>query len=526
MADNTLQNGTDNIATDDLATLNGAAVPVAQKVQRVKIGYGADGDLTDVSVLKPLPVQAMDTSASGSLAAAAQTVSIGLNSNAGLAVQITGTWVGTVTFEGTVDGTNWVPINGVSASTSAPQPTTTVNGVYRLTPSGLASVRVNMTSYTSGTAAVTMRGSNGAGGMFANQVLPTKNTDGTSTQAIKAASTGATLADASAVVQDANLGNQADAVATTDGGTFSLIALVKRLLGKFPAALGAASSAASLPVALSSDSASGAITTQNLAPGGVATAGSAVEIVLNGAASLAVQTTGTYTGALSLQGTVDGATWVTLGGSPFLSVVTGNYLASITSALQSIFQADVGGFTRARVTGLAAMTGSVAVSLRSSANPSMVALDAALPAGANAIGSVTVASGTVTTVSTVSTVTNVASMTPAASTVTGATLSSAATTNATSVKSSAGNLYSVTASNIGAGAAFLKIFNLATAPTVGTSVPFLTIPVAASGVVNLPFGALGMRMSTGISFSITNLAPDADATAVAAGQVKIAIAYI
>lgn len=464
-----------------------------------------------------------DATASGTLTGASQNVPLALNGDSGAAVQITGTWAGTITFEGTVNGTDWSPINGTASTTSSPTSTTTVNGLFRLTPSGLASIRANMTAFTSGSAAIAMRASDGAGGTFANQILPTKNTDGTSTQAIKPASTAATLADAAGVVQDANIGNQADASATTDAGTFSLIALTKRLLSKLPAALGGTSTALSLPVALASDTAAGSITTQNLVPAGAATAGSAVEIVLNGAASLAVQTTGTFTGALSLQATTDGAVWVTVGGTPFLNVNTGGYLAAITSALQSVFQADVGGFTKARITALAAVTGSAAVTLRSAANPSMIALDASLPAGTNAIGSVTVASGTVTTVSTV---TSVAASTPAVTTTTAATLSSAATTNATSVKASAGNLYSVTASNVGAAAAFLKVFNLATAPTVGTSVPFLTIPIAPSGVANITFGTQGIRMSAGIAFAITNLVADADTTAIAAAQVKIAIAYI
>lgn len=52
----------------------------------------------------------------------------------------------------------------------------------------------------------------------------------------------------------------------------------------------------------------GTITKQNLVPAGAATAGSSVSAFLtDGASSLAVQVTGTYTGALSLQGTVNGS---------------------------------------------------------------------------------------------------------------------------------------------------------------------------------------------------------------------------
>lgn len=136
--------------------------------------------------------------------------------------------------------------------------------------------------------------------------------------------------------------------------------------------------------------ASGNITTQNLVPAGAATAGSVVEVTLNGRNTLAAQITGTYTGALSVQGTVDGTTWVTLGGVPIVNVATGATSATIASAAVGIFQIGVTGFAKARVTGLAAVTGTAAVSLSAVSNSALVALDASLPAGTNSIGSVTI----------------------------------------------------------------------------------------------------------------------------------------
>lgn len=105
-------------------------------------------------------------------------------------------------------------------------------------------------------------------------------------------------------------------------------------------------------------------------------------------------------------------------------------------------------------------------------------------------------------------------------------ITSAATTNATSVKATAGTVYSLVASNTGAAAAFLKLYNKASAPTVGTDVPVLTISIPAGGTVTIPFGATGHRFTTGIALAITNLAADSDTTAVAAGQVKVLTAYI
>lgn len=123
-------------------------------------------------------------------------------------------------------------------------------------------------------------------------------------------------------------------------------------------------------------------------------------------------------------------------------------------------------------------------------------------------------SGTVTANST-------APVTPTASAV-----NSAATTNATVVKASAGTAYSVTASNVGAAAAFVKLYNKASAPTVGTDVPVITIPIPAASVVTIPLGSQGYRFATGIGLAITNLAADTDTTAVAAAQVKVITAYI
>lgn len=106
------------------------------------------------------------------------------------------------------------------------------------------------------------------------------------------------------------------------------------------------------------------------------------------------------------------------------------------------------------------------------------------------------------------------------------TLNSANSTNATSVKASAGTAFAITISNNGAAAAFVKLYNKASAPTVGTDTPIAVLPVGASAAVTHELGALGMRFSTGIALAITNLIADSDATAVAAGQVKTALAYV
>jgi hypothetical protein len=109
-------------------------------------------------------------------------------------------------------------------------------------------------------------------------------------------------------------------------------------------------------------------------------------------------------------------------------------------------------------------------------------------------------------------------------------INSAATTNATSIKASAGTIYNVIASNAGAAAVYVKFYNLAAAPTVGTSVPVFIISLGAAGTADatkvLDFGLIGQRFTTGIALAITNLPADSDTTVIAAAQVKVSTSYI
>lgn len=102
---------------------------------------------------------------------------------------------------------------------------------------------------------------------------------------------------------------------------------------------------------------------------------------------------------------------------------------------------------------------------------------------------------------------------------------STASTNAAVVKASAGNLHEITATNPTATPAFLKLYNKATAPTVGTDVPLVTIPLAANAVQAINFGALGKRFAAGIAIAITGAITAADATASVAG-VQVSASYL
>lgn len=104
-------------------------------------------------------------------------------------------------------------------------------------------------------------------------------------------------------------------------------------------------------------------------------------------------------------------------------------------------------------------------------------------------------------------------------------LVTAASTNAVAVKASAGSLFEVTLSNITATAGYVKLYNKAVAPTVGTDVPVVTFAVAANTTVVYEFGAVGKRFTTGIALAVTAGSAASDTAAFVAGM-QISATYI
>lgn len=106
---------------------------------------------------------------------------------------------------------------------------------------------------------------------------------------------------------------------------------------------------------------------------------------------------------------------------------------------------------------------------------------------------------------------------------------STASTNAVSAKASAGQVYGYFLSNLNASPAYLKLYNKASAPTVGSDVPVITILIpgnsASNGAgANCEF-ANGIAFGTGIAFATTTGVADADTGAVAANEVVINLFY-
>lgn len=94
----------------------------------------------------------------GSLVGTDQTVELSAIGYAGGVIQLSGTWTGTVTFEGTENGTDWLSLIALNiAESAAAAVTATVNGSYKMQCGGLSRIRARFSTASSGTVTVGIR---------------------------------------------------------------------------------------------------------------------------------------------------------------------------------------------------------------------------------------------------------------------------------------------------------------------------------------------------------------------------------
>lgn len=212
--------------------------------------------------------------------------------------------------------------------------------------------------------------------------------------------------------------------------------------------------------------------------------------------SVNFQITGTWSGTISYQVSNDNANWVAYG-----CIGPAATTSSTTTTANTIQYGALSGyqFFRLRFTAYTSGTASVTAYF----NREIVGTGA-LP-------------GTAVTVS------NLTASTTSAATVL-YTVNSAATTNAASIKATGANVYGLSVMNTSASTKYVRLFNLTTAPTVGTSVPIMVVAVPATSSKEIEF-VPALRFSTGLSVAITGGAAATDATAVAAGDVQLLVSY-
>lgn len=105
------------------------------------------------------------------------------------------------------------------------------------------------------------------------------------------------------------------------------------------------------------------------------------------------------------------------------------------------------------------------------------------------------------------------------------TIQSLATTNSTLVIARPGVISQILISNHGGTHSFLKLYNKATAPVVGTDIPLTTILIPTKSItpLALPFG---LNFSNGIGFGLTKNPAVTDTTAVGADEIVGFFTYV
>lgn len=272
--------------------------------------------------------------------------------------------------------------------------------------------------------------------------------------------------------------------------------------------LGQATMANSSPVVLASNQSTVPVDDIGISKSGTISALNGT-VVLNmpGDGGAAFDIRGAFTATVTFQGTIDGTNFFSLVATPVASAAN---VATVTTATAAgAWYVQCAGCTQIRAIATAYTSGTITATIRSIQTMPWVY---SAPVGAtNAV------SGTVTATVTGGTFLPV--------TPTQSFINSAATTNATSVKASAGTVWSIICSNANAAARYVKFYNLAVAPTVGTSVPAFTIAIPASSTIQITGGSNGIRFGTGIALAITTGIADADTGAVAANEIKVATSY-
>jgi hypothetical protein len=104
---------------------------------------------------------------------------------------------------------------------------------------------------------------------------------------------------------------------------------------------------------------------------------------------------------------------------------------------------------------------------------------------------------------------------------------SAASTNATNLKTTSGRIFGAVLANTTATWKYFRVYNKASAPTVGTDSPAQVYPIPPNSTIVVQIGGTSVGNPTvGIGYAITGGSPDLDATAVAVGDVVGALWWL
>lgn len=291
----------------------------------------------------------VENNGSGTIGALNGAVTVPVPAAASFSFTLSGTWVATLIFEASNDGTTFFTIPAVSLPTLALATTATTNATYGINVGGFLQVRVRASLYTSGTATVTWNSDSTDGVLLAPRILA-GGTDG------------AVIGNVSDSLKVMTL--HTDTVPATqtitalDVGTSSLVGANGQVFYF-----------------------------------GTPTTNSAATFALAGMAMVSIQ--GSLLGAggtMVVETTIDGGTFWNR--PTVFQPGTQTYSSSgFTSPFVAIL--NVAGCTHVRVRGTVSWTGTGTILVTETVNDKAVIITDSLPGGANNIGSITNVTGTV-----------------------------------------------------------------------------------------------------------------------------------
>lgn len=221
---------------------------------------------------------------------------------------------------------------------------------------------------------------------------------------------------------------------------------------------------------------------------------------------LALRSGSTLGGVIIVEGTMDGTNYSpvvlrTTTGTPI--IITTGVLTTLAASTIYGYVAEVGPYTAVRMR-VTTLLGSALTNLNweveTTSSPTAVMT---IPSGTQPV------SGSVTATANIGTL-------PAG---TAYALTTLASTNGANIKSSAANVFEFTFTNTSISTVYLKLYNKATAPTVGTDVPLVTITCAGSACTVINWSSMiGKRFSAGLGIAITAAQAYTDTTAISAGS--------
>lgn len=497
MADNVTLPGTGDVAAaDDIGGV---------KHQLIKVEYGPDGSATMVDTAAGLPTQAGYKEVSGSASANnTDLVSVDAAGYRWVMCQITGTWSGTVTFQASMDGTNWfnILVNRPDSAQNA-FGTATANNIYSAALPGRY-FRARMTSYTSGTASAVAGFSLHPAPVAAASVrMDTFNSFGTSDNN--------NFGTAFSVNANAGIYN---------GSGFDRL----RAITSAKNTTGLGIPAAGILGFDGTNYQAAKVTTlgdQSTVAGYVEFSGSAsannTDLVSQDVSlyrNVSVQVTGTWSATLTFQWSNDNSTWVL---AQLLNTSSTSNVPTSTASANALFVGPVQArYFRVRTTTYASGTANVVVGF--SAAPASQSTVPVNVQGASNLGDGVLASNNLFVGALAYAyngsnydrvrslgVTGVAGVTPTPGTTGGWSVSSqtALTNTVVSVKSSAGTLGGYMIFNSNASVAYVQVFNVASGSvTLGTTSPTYVLSIPPGSAANLEL-TCGVNHSTAISVAAT-----------------------